>query len=144
MKEMSKFLSSLVVDPEEQRFNKAAIHLRALIFARLSDDHVIALALLHELRVMYDEAFGSDQVLRDPSRATQAEALEAHLSALELPTRLEALEPYEVQQLIDSWDSRTDTLPRPFGATLQSFISYAKTHQHATRSASPAHRYQMQ
>lgn len=130
---MSRFLSSLEADPEEQRFNKAAIHLRALVFGRLSDDHVVALALLHELGGLYRRAYGTDQVLQNPlaQRGGQEEALAEHLRSLGLPRDIAELEPCEVSRLLEAWEGRWQTLPRPFDKTLQAFVLHAKTHLNA-------------
>jgi hypothetical protein len=138
MKEMSSFVSSLEADPEEQRFNKAAIHLRALRFERLSDDHVISLALLHELGSIYRNAFTSHQVLKD-QHVTQEDALRTHLEALKLPSCLEGLEPHEVKGLVEAWDNRWQDLPRPFDQTLNTFVLYAKTHLGGSKPMPPAH-----
>lgn len=145
MKEMSKFLSSLEADPEEQRFNKAAIHLRTLIFGRLSDDHVVALALLHELGGLYRRAYGTDQVLHNLSaqRDTQEEALEHHLRSLGLPCTVDELEPCEVQGMIDAWEEQWPALPRPFDKTLQTFVVHAKTHLNTSHTHTSALRYQV-
>ncbi len=126
MKEMSRFISSLEADPEEQRFGKAAIYLRALIFDRLSDDHVIALALLHELESIYTDAFTSQQVIRD-HHVTQEEALGAHLEALGLPRTLSELTVCEVRAMTEDWETKWEELPAPFDKTLYTFIGYATT-----------------
>lgn len=126
---MSRFLSSFEADPEEQRFNKAAIHLRALVFGRMSDDHVVALALLHELSGLYRRAYGTDQVLQNPSAqgGSQETALGEHLRALGLPRDIAELEPCEVSSLLGSWEGRWQALPRPFDKTLEAFVLHAKT-----------------
>lgn len=140
------FLSSFEADPEEQRFGKAAIHLRALVFGRLSDDHVLALALLHELGGLYRRAYGTDQVL--PSgparRGTQEEALEAHLRTLGLPCCVADLEPCEVQGLLDAWEAQCGTLPRPFDRTLHAFLVHARSHLSATYAQTAATAYPAQ
>lgn len=138
MKEMSRFISSLEADPEEQRFGKAAIHLRALIFDRLSDDHVIALALLHELGGIYKSAFISHQVLKD-QHVTQEEALGAHLEALGLPRNLDELEVCEVRSLTESWENKWQDLPAPFDKTLHTFVDYARTQIPGTRPSLRSH-----
>lgn len=141
MKYMSKFFSSFEADPEDQRVNKAAIHLRALVFGRLSEDHVMALALLHELNGIYRSVYDTAQVLEGCSsqRGTQKDALEAHLHALGLPSALGELEPCEVKALTDLWDERWQLLPRPFDQTLHTFIIHAKTQLGAAPSVTPAH-----
>lgn len=146
MNEMSKFLASFEADPEEQRFNKAAIHLRALVFGRLSDDHVVALALLHELSGIYRRAYGTDQVLQNPSaqRGTQEDALEDHLRALGLPCDVTELEPGEVESLISSWETQWQALPRPFDTTLQTFVVYAETQLNSVLTQSSTLGYQTQ
>lgn len=126
MKQMSRFISSLEADPEEQRFGKAAIHLRTLIFDRLSDDHVIALALLHELSEIYHSAFTSHQVLKD-QHVTQEEALRAHLGALGLPRNVGELEVCEARTLTETWEHKWQDLPAPFDKTVHTFIDYART-----------------
>jgi hypothetical protein len=124
------FLSSFEADPEEQRFGKAAIHLRTLVFGRLSDDHVLALALLPALGSLYRRAYSTDQVLPSGSarRGSQEEALAAHLYALGLPSNLTELEPCEVQGLIDAWEGSCQALPRPFDGTLRAFLVHARAH----------------
>ncbi len=145
MKEMSKFLSSFEADPEEQRFNKAAIYLRTLVFGRLSDDHVVALALLHELSGIYRRAYGTDQVLKaSPQRETQEEALEAHLRALGLPCEVAELEPSELESLITTWQTQWQTLPCPFDRTLQTFVLYAETQLNSVFTQSSTLGYQAQ
>lgn len=145
MKEMSMFLASFSDDPEDQRFGKAAIHLRQLVFSRLSDDHVVALALLFELGELYRRAFGTDQVLQDPSahHDTQEEALERHLRALSLPARLSELEPREVVELVGHWEDLYADLPKPFDQTLGAFVLHAKT-QLGTARREAAVTYQAQ
>ena len=128
MKEMSMFLASFDDDPEDQRFGKAVVHLRSLVFSRLGEDHVVALALLNELSELYRQAFGTDQVTHDPSRrSTQEEALEAHLRALGLPARLYELEPHEVVEIVRIWEHGYADLPKPFDQTLGAFVLHAKT-----------------
>ena len=123
------FLSAFTADPEEQRFSKAVIHLRSLVFGPLSDDHVIALALLHELGELYQQAFSTDQVLQGSAlRRTQEEALSAHLRALELPCSVTDLEPKQLGTLVRNWEMQYSNLPHPFDRTMQAFVSYAKTH----------------
>lgn len=135
MKEMSMFLASFADDPEEQRFSKAVIHLRLLVFSRLSDDHVLALALLHELGELYRQAFRTEQVLHDASHGhnTQEEALTAHLHGLGLPATLSELEPHEVTGIIKTWEHGHEHLPHPFDRTLQAFVRHAKTQLAAGR-----------
>lgn len=144
MKEMSKFFSSFQADPEDQRVNKAAIHLRALIFERLSEDHVMAMALLHELGGIYRRAYGTAQVLECSSaqRVTQKDALEAHLHSLGLPSDLSELESCEVKAIVETWDAHAHALPRPFDATLQAFILHAKSQLSAVQKESRSHDYQ--
>ncbi len=115
------------------------------MFSRLSDDHVLALALLHELGELYRQAFGTDQVLHDGSahRATQEEALAAHLHTLSLPATLSELEPCEVAELIEVWEHRYESLPHPFDTTLKTFVRHAKT-QLGARRAQATPRYQAQ
>lgn len=129
------FLASFGDDPEEQRFSKAVVHLRTLVFGRLSDDHVVALALLHELGGLYRRAFGTDQVLHPAQRGSQEEALRAHLRALGLPDQLTELEPCEIEQLIELWEPHLGRLPRPFAETLRAFVQHSKTH--LVRSSAP-------
>ena len=145
MKEMSMFLASFADDPEEQRFSKAVVHLRLLVFSRLSDDHVLALALLHELGELYRQAFRTDQVLHDASHGhgTQEEALAAHLHGLGLPATLAELEPHEVTEIIKVWEHGYEDLPRPFDRTLQTFVQHAKTQLAAGRAqATPSYQAQ--
>ncbi len=132
------FLSSLEADPEEQRVSKAAIYLRALVFGRLSDDHVLALALLYELGDIYRRAYRTDQVLEGSGlhHTTQEHALEAHLQRLGLPCDLSELEPNEVGTLVALWKSQWPSLPRPFGELVQRFVLYAETGAGAERSIS--------
>lgn len=129
MSRMSKFLVSLEAEPEAQRFNKATIYLRTLVFGRLSDDHVVALAVLHELSGVYRRAYGTAQVLHDPMApyGGQEQALRAHLRALGLPCDSAELEPCDVEELLASWRERWYALPRPFDATLQAFLHHAET-----------------
>ena len=128
MKEMSRFLSAFAADPEEQRFSKAVVHLRSLVFSPLSDDHVIALALLYELGELYRRAFETDQVLHTSAQHnTQEEALAAHLRALGLPGRVSDLTPVQLETLVSTWELRWGSLPQPFDRTMRSFISHAKT-----------------
>lgn len=144
MKEMSRFLSAFAADPEEQRFSKAVVHLRSLVFSPLSDDHVVALALLHELGELYKQAFGTDQVLHTSAqRGTQEVALAAHLSALNLSQSITDLEPCEVAALISSWEPRCESLPHPFDRTMQAFILHAKAHFSAHQARTPTHSYQV-
>lgn len=133
---MSMFLASFADDPEEQRFGKAVVGVRLLVFSRLSDDHVLALALLHELGELYRRAFSTDQVLHDASHGhyTQEEALTAHLRGLGLPASLSELEPREVVDLIKTWEHGHDNLPRPFDTTLETFVLHAKTQLAAART----------
>lgn len=130
------FLASFTDDPEEQRFNKAVVHLRLLVFSRLSDDHVLALALLHELGELYRRAFSTEQVLHDGSahRDTQEEALTAHLHGLGLPATLSELEPHEVVGIIEAWEHAHENLPHPFDKTLKTFVMHAKTQLAAGRA----------
>ena len=135
MKEMSMFLASFADDPEEQRFSKAVIHLRLLVFSRLSDDHVLALALLHELGELYRRAFRTEQVLHDASHGHNTqEALTTHLHRLELPAALSELEPHEVIELIKTWERGYEKLPHPFDTTLKTFVLHAKTQLAAGRA----------
>ncbi len=145
MKEMSMFLASFADDPEEQRFSKAVIHLRLLVFSRLSDDHVLALALLHELGELYRRAFRTEQVLHDGSahHGTQEEALTAHLYGLGLPATLAELEPREVAELIETWEHGFEKLLKPFDRTLETFVLHAKT-QLAFARTQAAPNYQTQ
>ena len=139
------FLASLEDDPEEQRFSKAVVHLRLLVFSRLSDDHVLALALVHELGELYRRAFRTEQVLHDGSahHNTQEEALAAHLHGLGLPAALSELEPCEVAEIIKTWEHGYETLPGPFDRTLQAFVLHAKTQLAAARAqATPAYQAQ--
>lgn len=139
MKEMSKFLSAFATDPEEQRFSKAVVHLRSLVFSPLSDDHVLALALLYELGKLYAQAFGTDHVLQPSAqRGTQEEALSAHLNALGLPSRVAELEPQQIEALVSDWETRSSSLPRPFDRTVQTFVLHAKTHLSAAQPYAPA------
>lgn len=130
------FLASFADDPEDQRFSKAVIHLRLLVFSRLSDDHVIALALLHELGKLYRQAFDTDQVVQGGSagRGSQEEALIAHLHTLGLPAKLSELEPVEVVDLIKTWGQSFERLPHPFDKTLRAFVLHAKTQLAAART----------
>ena len=139
MKEMSMFLASFADDPEEQRFSKAVVGVRLLVFSRLSDDHVLALALLHELGELYRRAFRTEQVLHDGSahHNTQEEALTAHLHGLGLPAALSELEPHEVTELIKTWERGYEHLPGPFDRTLQTFVLHAKTQLAAGRVQAP-------
>lgn len=121
------FLASLGSDPEEQRFNKATIYLRTLRFGRLSNDHVVALAVLHELGGIYRRAYGTAQVLHPAPYGAQEEALRAHLRALGLPRSAEELEPYELRGLLTSWRGQYHALPRPFDATLRAFLEHIET-----------------
>ena len=133
---MSMFLASFADDPEEQRFTKAVIHLRLLVFSRLSDDHVLALALVHELGELYRRAFSTEQVLHDGSahHNTQEEALTAHLHGLGLPATLAELEPHEVAEIVKVWERGYENLPGPFDRTLQTFVLHAKTQLAAGRA----------
>ncbi len=127
MKEMSKLLSAFAADPEEQRFSKAVINLRSLVFGPLSDDHVLALALLHELGELYQQAFSTDQVLRcSAQRCTQEEALSAHLRVLGLPCSMTDLEPEQLGALVSTWEPQCSSLPQPFDRTMQTFVSHTK------------------
>lgn len=128
MNHMSRFLSSLEADPEEQRVPKAAIYLRALVFGRLSDDHVVALALLHELGGIYSRAYRTEQVLQGAHHATQEDALSAHLQRLGLPCCLQELESSEIDALITCWRGRWSTLPRPFSSLMQRFVEHLEAH----------------
>ena len=128
MKEMSRFLSAFTADPEEQRFGKAVVHLRSLVFSPLSDDHVIALALLYELGALYRRAFDTDQVLYTAAqRGTQEEALGAHLRALGLPGTVSDLTPAQLETLVNTWEVRSSTLPQPFDQTMSAFVLHVKT-----------------
>ena len=128
MKEMSRFLSAFAADPEEQRFSKAVVHLRSLVFSSLSDDHVVALALLYELGELYRRAFETDQVLHASAQhGTQEEALGAHLRALGLPGQVSDLDPTQLEMLVNTWEVRSSSLPQPFDQTMRSFVLYAKT-----------------
>lgn len=138
---MSKFLASLEADPETQRFNKATIYLRTLVFGRLSDDHVIALAVLHELGGVYRSAYGTAQVLHPMEYGSQEQALREHLRTLKLPCGVEELEPREVEEVLTSWRERWRTLPQPFDATLQTFLQHAETQLSATGAQPPALSY---
>ena len=142
---MSMFLASFADDPEEQRFTKAVIHLRLLVFSRLSDDHVLALALVYELGELYRRAFRTEQVLHDGSahHNTQEEALTAHLHGLGLPATLAELEPHEVAEIIKVWERGYKNLPEPFDRTLQTFVLRAKT-QLAAGRAQAVSRHQAQ
>ncbi|ADI14369.1 hypothetical protein Trad_1246 [Truepera radiovictrix DSM 17093] len=122
MRLVNTFLRSLEADPEEQRVSKAAIHLRSLVFGRLSDDHAVALALLHELRGLYRRAYGTEQVLRD-HHATQETALLAHLRQLGLPCCPDELGPEERAALLGRWQRSWSELPRPFDALMERFLS---------------------
>lgn len=143
MIDMSQFLSSLAAEPEEQRVPKATIHLRALVFGRLSDDHVLALALLFELGGLYDRAYRTDQVLQNCGghHTTQEHALEAHLRQIGLPCFLDELTPGEVGTLITNWQERWPLLPRPFGELVQRFVRHAEAQAEVTHSLTPATRY---
>lgn len=132
------FLASLEADPEAQRFNKATIYLRTLVFGRLGDDHVIALAVLHELGGVYRRAYGTTQVLQPAPYGAQEEALRAHLRALGLACSAEELEPHELRDLLTTWRERGRTLPRPFNATLHAFLEQVEMHLGATRALTPA------
>ncbi len=121
------FLASLGSDPEAQRFNKATIYLRTLRFGRLSDDHVVALAVLHELGGVYRRAYGTEQILHPAPYGAQEEALRAHLRALGLPRSVDELEPRELRALTTSWREQRRVLPRPFDITLGAFLEHAET-----------------
>ena len=138
------FLASLGADPEDQRFNKATIYLRTLRFGRLGDDHVVALAVLHELGGVYRRAYGTAQVLQPAPYGAQEEALRSHLRALGLPCSAEELEPRELRDLLISWRERYHALPRPFGATLHAFLEHVEMHLGATRASTPALNLQKQ
>ena len=128
MKEMSRFLSAFAADPEEQRFNKAVVHLRSLVFSPLSDDHVVALALLYELGELYRRAFETDQVLLTSAQhGTQEEALGAHLRALGLPGTVSDFTPAQLEMLVSTWEVRSSTLPQPFDQTMRAFVLHVKT-----------------
>ena len=137
MKEMSRFLSAFAADPEEQRFSKAVVHLRSLVFSPLSDDHVVALALLYELRALYRQAFSTDQVLHSARRGSQEEALSAHLRALGLPCNVTELGPEQLGKLVNIWELQCSSLPHPFDRTMQTFISHAKTQLGTNQSLAP-------
>ena len=140
---MSKFVTSLGADPE-QRFNKATIYLRTLVFGRLSDDHVIALAVLYELGGVYRRAYGTSQVLHPMEYGSQEQALRDHLRALKLPCGVEELEPRELEALLTSWRERCGALPEPFDAALQAFLQRAETQLSATGAQPPARSYGVQ
>lgn len=146
MSQMSRFLASLEADAEDQRFNKATIYLRTLVFGRLSDDHVVALAVLHELGGIYSRAYETAQVLHDPAAqyGGQEQALRTHLLALGLPCDVSELEPCEVEGLLEGWGERWCTLPSPFDATLQAFIQHAETQLSAAAARPSAPTYQTQ
>jgi hypothetical protein len=120
---VNSFLLSLEADSVEQRIPKAAIHLRSLVFRRLSDDHALALALLYELGSLYRRAYGTEQVLKD-HHATQEAALLAHLRQLGLPCCPDELEPEENAVLLGRWQRRWSELPRPFDALMERFLAY--------------------
>lgn len=120
------FLTSLGSDREDQRFNKATIYLRTLVFGRLSDDHVVALAVLHELSDVYRRAYGTAQVINPVPYGSQEQALRDHLRALGLPCGVEELEPHEVQSLVNTWKTQSPSLPRPFDEMLRSFVAHAE------------------
>lgn len=143
MIDMSKFLSSLATEAEEQRIPKATIYLRALVFGRLSDDHVLALALLFELGGLYDRAYRTDQVLQNCGghHTTQEHALEAHLRQIGLPCFLSELGPDEVETLITDWQERWPLLPRPFGDLVQRFVLYAEAQVETSQPFAPSPRY---
>ncbi len=129
------FLSAFAADPEEQRFSKAVVHLRSLVFSPLSDDHVVALALLYELGTLYQQAFSTDKVLQSSARrGSQEEALSAHLRALGLPCYVAELAPEQLEKLISTWELRCSSLPHPFDRTMQTFTAYAKTQLGAGQS----------
>ena len=134
MKEMSRFLSAFAADPEEQRFSKAVVQLRSLVFSPFSDDHIVALALLYDLSELYRQAFGSDQILHDSAQGgAQEEALAAHLRALGLPG-IADLEPLQLEALIGHWEPRCTGLPQPFDKTMERFVQHAKTQLSAGRT----------
>lgn len=117
-------MSAIEASPESQRIPKAAAHLQTRVFSRLSDDHVIALALLPTLSDICAQAYRTAQVVR-ADYVTQDAALGAHLRALELPL-LDELSMEELGCLIESWCERTETLPHPFRTCVETLLSAAR------------------
>lgn len=136
------FLTSLGSDREDQRFNKATIYLRTLVFGRLSDDHVVALAVLHELSDVYRRAYGTAQVINPVPYGSQEQALRDHLRALGLPCGVEELEPHELTNLLASWRERCSALPPPFNEMLGRFLEHAELS--TTGAQPPALAYEVQ
>ena len=128
-------MRSLQNSPEEQRVPRAAAHLQTLIFSRLSDDHVVALALLPTLNTICTRAYRTAQVVQ-ANYLTQDAALETHLRTLELPLTLSELSAEELAQLIAVWSKRTETLPHPFRDCVETLLASARAlTQHATNRA---------
>ena len=122
---MSYLINTLQGSPEDQRVPKAAAHLKARVFSRLSDDHVLALALLPTLSAISAQAYKTMQVVR-ADYLTQDAALEAHLSALELPLNLNDLSAEELAHLIEAWSVRASALPRPFRTYMEALLAEAR------------------
>ena len=117
-------MSALQASPEDQRVPKAAAHLQTRVFSRLSDDHVIALALLPTLSDICAQAYRTAQVVR-ADHVTQDAALGAHLRALELPL-LDELSAAELEHLTQTWCERTKTLPHPFRTCVEILLEKAR------------------
>jgi len=137
MKDVSRFLRSLEADPVDQRVTRASIHLRSLLFGRLSDDHVLALALLSELGRVYGRAYRTEQVIYNASHVTQEDALEAHLRAQDLPCFLPELRTDEIETLLTTWEPQRGSLPRPFGELMGRFLVHARAHLSPPPSSNP-------
>ena len=121
---MSYLLSSLGTGTEEQRVARAAAHLRAVVFSRLSSEHVIALALLPKLSAISSQAYETEQVIQ--GHRTQDLALSEHLQALGLPLTLNDLRGDELERLKEGWITRLETLPAPFCTLLASLLESAE------------------
>ena len=104
---------------------KAAAHLQTRVFSRLSEPHVIALALLPALSDICAQAYRTAQVIQ-ADYVTQDAALRAHLQALELPLNLSNLSERELGQLIQTWEGRTYTLPHPLRACVETLLDAAR------------------
>ncbi len=126
---MSYLLSAIQASPEDQRIPKAATHLQTRVFSRLSDDHVIALALLPTLSDICAQAYRTAQVVQ-ANRPTQDAALGTHLRTLELPLDLSELSATELGYLIETWCERTEALPRPFRACVETLLDAARDLTH--------------
>ena len=121
---MNVMMRALQASPEHQRVPKAAAHLQTRVFSRLSDDHVIALALLPTLSDICAQAYRTAQVIR-ADYVTQDAALGAHLRALELPL-LEELSVEELTHLTETWRERAGTLPQPFRTCVEALLDAAR------------------